>query len=142
MQGAYTASKFALEGWTETLAYEVAPFGIRVVLIEPGVVITPIFEKEYPPASPLYEAQGNRLLNLLLSNTRHGTMPEHAAAVILEAATSDEDRLRWTVGPDAEQLLERHFATSDADRLAAHRETDDEAYWAAMTKIYGPEVMP
>ena len=142
MQGAYNASKFALEAWTETLAYEMVPFGVRVVLIEPGVVITPIFEKDYPDPTPTYQQAGDRLLNLLMSNTRHGTMPEHAAAVIFAAATSDEPRLRWTVGPDADQLIERHWAAPEADRLALFAEQDDEAFWSRFRELYGPEVAP
>jgi NAD(P)-dependent dehydrogenase (short-subunit alcohol dehydrogenase family) len=141
-QGAYNASKFALEGWTETLAGEVAGFGVRVVLIEPGVVITPIFGKVTDmPAGP-YAAQGMRLITLLLGQFRNGTTPEQTGAVILESITTADRRLRWVVGPDAETLERALRETTDEERIALAAIADDDAYWAEVGRLLGPQLLP
>jgi len=141
-QGAYNASKFALEGWTETLAAEVAQFGVRVVLIEPGVVITPIFGKVTEMPSGPYAHQGMRLISLLLGQFRNGTTPEQTAEVIHESMTTATPRLRWTVGPDA-ALLERKLGETTADeRIALSAVPDDDAYWAELERLFGPELRP
>ncbi|MEY2570392.1 MAG: hypothetical protein QOE63_742 [Acidimicrobiaceae bacterium] len=141
-QGAYNASKFALEGWTETLAAEVAQFGVRVVLIEPGVVITPIFGKVTEMPSGPYAHQGMRLISLLLGQFRNGTTPEQAAAIIHESVVTDAPRLRWVVGPDA-VLLERCLGETTAEqRIALAAIPDDDTYWAELGRLFGPELLP
>lgn len=142
MQGAYTASKFALEGWAETLAYEMAPFGVRVSIIEPGFVLTPIFSKQYPLPSAVYEQAGGRMVSHLLAQARHGTVPEDVGRIMLEAATTDLPRLRWIVGPDATQMHERMSQTSHAELLDLFATPDEETYWAKFEKVFGPEVSP
>ena len=141
-QGAYNASKFALEGWTETLAGEVAEFGVRVVLIEPGVVITPIFGKVTEMPSGPYAAQGTRLITLLLGQFRNGTTAEQTAAVILESITTRDGRLRWVVGPDAEALERALRETTDEERIALSAIADDGAYWAELGRLLGPQLLP
>jgi NAD(P)-dependent dehydrogenase (short-subunit alcohol dehydrogenase family) len=142
MQSAYTASKFALEGWSESLAEELIPFGVRVAIVEPGVVFTPIFDKDYRQPSRVYAPAANRLVELLFGNGRHGTVAAHAAQTIVEAITTDDPRLRWLVGPDAKQLVDRSRATSDEERLAIYSEIDDDAFWNRFLRVYGPVVTP
>ena len=142
VQGAYHASKFALEGWSEVLAAELVGFGVRVAIIEPGVVLTPIWTKPADPASSAYARLQERTVELLFANARHGTTSEDAAAVILDAITTESPRLRWPVGPDADQLLARAAATSDDERVAVHAIDDDREYWAEMRRLYGPDVLP
>jgi NAD(P)-dependent dehydrogenase (short-subunit alcohol dehydrogenase family) len=141
-QGAYNASKFALEGWTETLAGEVAGFGVRVVLIEPGVVITPIFGKVTEMPSGPYAAHGMRLITLLLGQFRNGTTPAQTAEVILESITTAEGRLRWVVGPDAEVLEQALLDTTAEQRIAMAAIADDDAYWAEVGRLLGPQLLP
>lgn len=142
IQGAYSASKYALEGWAETLAYETAPFGMRVAIIEPGFVLTPIFTKEYPQPSPPYSNAGNRFVEYLVAQARHGTMPEDVGKVMVEAATTDRPRLRWMVGPDAEQMHERMGQASHEELMDLFAAGDDDTYWAKFEKLFGPEVTP
>ncbi len=141
-QSAYHASKFALEGWAETLAYEMAPFGVRVAIIEPGFVLTPIFTKDYPQPSATYAQIGGRLVEFLLAQARHGTMPDHVAQVMVEAATTTRPKLRWMVGPDALRVAERMDNIAEDELMAMYREPDDHAFWATFQKLFGPEVTP
>jgi NAD(P)-dependent dehydrogenase (short-subunit alcohol dehydrogenase family) len=102
--GAYHASKFAVDALTEALRYEVAPFGIRVVCIEPGNFQTDLHHKEVRaaaagrPDSPYadllraYERQSAQI--------RRGP-PDAVVAAIWKAATAARPRLRWRMGPNA-----------------------------------------
>jgi NAD(P)-dependent dehydrogenase (short-subunit alcohol dehydrogenase family) len=102
MVGAYHASKWALEGLVEALRLELIPFGVRVVLIEPGPFRTELHTKQIQAAaagradSPYakllaaYEAQSSRL--------RRGDV-ERVVSVIERAATARNPKLRWLVGP-------------------------------------------
>src|SRR5256885_1522885 len=104
-QIAYSASKWALECAGEALAHEVRRFGVRVVNVEPGVVMTAIFENaaaatRYEKASP-YQPIMRRNGKLFAAGFRDPVQPEGVAQVILEAITSSEYRLRWPVGKDA-----------------------------------------
>ena len=109
---AYCASKFALEGFGESLAMEIAPLGIHVTLIEPGMIRTDIWGKNrgvspgaLDPASP-YAAwfqASERLANAAVSSSP--TTPLHVARVVARALASPRPRLRYVVGRRAEWLL-------------------------------------
>ena len=101
-QIAYSASKWALECAGEALAGEVRRFGIRVVNIEPGVVMTRIFENSaeathYDKESP-YQPVMRRNGRIFGAGLRDPARPEEVADTILEAITCEQYRLRWPVG--------------------------------------------
>ncbi len=101
---AYCASKFAIEGWAESLAYEVAPFGIEVVLVEPGIYRTEIRNnaRRILPRGIAYAAllaQVERVVAELLA--KHARSPEEVAKVIAGALDARRPRFRYAVGPDA-----------------------------------------
>ena len=101
----YSASKWALECAGEALAHEVRRFGVRVVNIEPGVVMTSIFDNSasatrYEKTSP-YQPIMRRNGKFFAAGFRNPVQPEQVAATILEAITTPEYRLRWPVGKDA-----------------------------------------
>jgi NAD(P)-dependent dehydrogenase (short-subunit alcohol dehydrogenase family) len=99
--GAYHSSKWALEALSETLRYEVAPFGIRVAIVEPGPFHTALHDKEIRPAafgradSP-YRALTEEYLRRSAAMKRGG--PSEVAEVILRAATHPRPKLRWPLG--------------------------------------------
>jgi NAD(P)-dependent dehydrogenase (short-subunit alcohol dehydrogenase family) len=104
--GYYAASKFALEGLSESLHLEVGHFGIRVIVIEPGFIETAFGANAvdhrgepgpYAPLAEQWEAAGERL-----SGGQPAPGPELVASVIGDALESDAARLRWPVGTDAE----------------------------------------
>jgi NAD(P)-dependent dehydrogenase (short-subunit alcohol dehydrogenase family) len=115
---AYVATKFALEGLSESLAYEVGPFGIKVVLIEPGAVKTKAFDnmvigqaalrKDSPYAGMLDNL--NVAFKTWLDNA---STPDQVAATILQAISSQEPKLRYAVGEDVVALFEKRRTLTD-----------------------------
>ena len=127
LEGAYAATKFALEAITESLHYELGHFGIRVVLIEPGYIApgmksSPRWGLE-PPYDELAAQWWGADAKLLGGAER--PPPEIVGTAIWEALTTDQPRLRWPVGSDAELVL------------AARAELDDDAFEAAMRTTLG-----
>jgi NAD(P)-dependent dehydrogenase (short-subunit alcohol dehydrogenase family) len=137
--GHYSAVKHALEALSEALAQEVQRFGIRVAIVEPGVVVTPIFSKARrfaDPASP-YVDHVRRLLLLYQKQMPHAAQPADAARVIYEAATSPEPRLRWLVGEDARLLVAGRQRMSDEEYVAGGRAMPDDQYLEEIRQRFG-----
>ena len=112
MLGAYHASKFGLVGLTDTLRAELAPWRIRVILIEPGAIATPIWSRGVANADALGEQMPARARELYAGqiaqarknaarSARDGLPPAAAAAVIARALTDPRPRPRYLVGRDA-----------------------------------------
>lgn len=108
--GPYTASKFALEGLTETLRYELAPWNIKVILIEPGFIATKFQEnaqlaqaaqREDSPYAIFKRASGQRVQR----NIYRAAPPERVAETIYRAITHPNPKLRYAVGRDARLVL-------------------------------------
>ena len=99
----YTASKFALEGYTEALWHELRPLGINVTLLEPGFVHTPIGESTQIAAAPLapYDGVRQRATAALGRHVEHGIAPETVAKTVLRVVQSRSPSLRYPVGTDA-----------------------------------------
>ncbi|HEY7519983.1 MAG TPA: SDR family NAD(P)-dependent oxidoreductase [Methylomirabilota bacterium] len=137
--GHYCAAKHALEAASEALAQEVQRFGIRVAIVEPGVVTTPIFTKARrfaDPQSPYIE-HVRRLMLFYQMQSKHASQPADAAAVIYEAATTAAPRLRWRVGDDARLLDEGRRRMSDEDFIAVARPMPDAEYVAEIARRFG-----
>lgn len=119
-QSAYVSTKFAIEGLSESIAYELEPFGIKVVLIEPGIVKTSmannmvIAKKSQDPSSPYY-----RLIENAVSSIEHGletrSSPDVVAKVVLKAVTSENPNLRYLAGKDIETWMEAKRSMSDEE---------------------------
>jgi NAD(P)-dependent dehydrogenase (short-subunit alcohol dehydrogenase family) len=114
----YVATKFALEGMSESLAYEVAPFGIKVVLIEPGVAKTKAFDNSVVGEAALREDSPNFDMLESINTTfkawfEKASTPDQVAAKILEAISSPEPKVRYPVGQDAVTWLEKKSTMTD-----------------------------
>lgn len=115
---AYVATKFALEGLSESLASEVEQFGIKVILVEPGVVKTRIFDNSVVGQgalrkdSPYLSLIGglNASFDAMLERA---SAPEQVAATVLQTVSSREPKLRYPVGQDAAVWLEKKNALDD-----------------------------
>jgi NAD(P)-dependent dehydrogenase (short-subunit alcohol dehydrogenase family) len=120
---AYHATKFALEGLSESIAYELEPFGIKVLLIEPGFIRTNIMnssiiaKKAQNPKSPYFSLtqQLERSFKAAMVNTSASSQPEEVAKVVLQAVTSNSPKLRYTVGKDAANMIQAKTTMSDTE---------------------------
>jgi NAD(P)-dependent dehydrogenase (short-subunit alcohol dehydrogenase family) len=108
-QGLYSASKYALEGLSEALRIEVRPFGVRVVLVEPGDIRTAFtanrrsVQRAEDPASP-YREQYRRTLARIEADEVGGAPPEVVARTVARIVANPRPRLRYVVGPFYEQV--------------------------------------
>jgi NAD(P)-dependent dehydrogenase (short-subunit alcohol dehydrogenase family) len=131
-QSAYAASKWALEAMTECLAQEMRSFGVRVALIEPGVIDTPIFGKSPPLVENSPYPHARRMMALFAASLQHPVPPHVVADQIVQIATGDSPRLRYPVGPDAQPFIDWRRSKSDEEAVAIGGFTDAE--YAAMAK--------
>ena len=116
---AYNSTKFALEGLSESMSYELEPFGIKVVIIEPGVIRTNIMnssifaKKAQDSKSPYFSLIQKVENNFKLMMENKSSPPEEVAKVILGALTSKNPQLRYTVGDDAATMIQARVNMSD-----------------------------
>ncbi|MDF0681109.1 MAG: SDR family oxidoreductase [Candidatus Nitrosocosmicus sp.] len=119
---AYNSTKFALEGLSESISHELIPFGIRVVIIEPGFIKTNIMnssvvaKKASRHKSPYYPytQRINGYFKSMMNNPESLT-PDEVAKVILHAVTSENPQLRYTVGNDASAIVQAKRNMSEVD---------------------------
>ncbi len=106
-QGLYSASKFALEGLTESLRLEAASFGVNVVLIEPGDHRTSLTANRLRTAesqsNSVYRDRCDRAIAIMAADEQAGTAPEAAARLLYRIINRPHPRLRYTVGPAPER---------------------------------------
>jgi NAD(P)-dependent dehydrogenase (short-subunit alcohol dehydrogenase family) len=128
-QGAYCASKFAIEAFSEALAQEVIPFGVRVAIIEPGVTASAIFDNtpvHYDRASP-YKPAMRRNGRFYTVGIADATPAEQLAETIEQALTSEQPKLRHAVGFGT-QAIPRRAAMNDEDYVALGAMADPDYY--------------
>ena len=104
--GSYAASKFALEGWTEALRYEMQPLGIQVVLVEPGSFDTDIWTRNAKPAAGLLDPASPNAVRALgwrhkVEHEIHRAGPQPVADLIARILDTPRPRLRYVIGRDA-----------------------------------------
>jgi NAD(P)-dependent dehydrogenase (short-subunit alcohol dehydrogenase family) len=131
-QGAYAASKFALEGLSEALALELRPFGIDVVLVEPGDVRSGFTAARTwtagARASPLYRERAARAIAAMERAERSGPPPERVARLVARIVTARRPRLRYVCATPVERL-----------GLLAQRVLPGRAFEALLRAVYeGP----
>ncbi len=115
-ESAYCASKFALEAFTECLAQEVKGYGIKVALVEPGIIDTPMATTNLPQykQNTIYP-HGRRLHAFFTNPEKPEASPTLVAEVLRYVIEGDDPRLRFPVGPDAHSFLGWRGALSDED---------------------------
>jgi NAD(P)-dependent dehydrogenase (short-subunit alcohol dehydrogenase family) len=143
-QSPYYVSKWAVEGMSEGLAHEVAPFGIRVAIVEPGITRSSIFSKniDAPNQSGAYDAHYRRLFAFYAAGITNATPAEEAAATILEAATTSSPQLRWHCSWGASELLAARAAMTDEEWVSLGRHLDDEAYYDEFLTRFNLDIRP
>jgi NAD(P)-dependent dehydrogenase (short-subunit alcohol dehydrogenase family) len=127
LEGAYAASKYALEALSETLHYELGHFGIRIVIIQPGYIAPGMkrgVHHEGPDVyAPLLEAWEGSDAKVVGPGGRPG--PEVVAVAIADAVEDPATPLRVPVGADADMVLATRKALDDAEFEAAMRKALD-----------------
>jgi len=135
---AYSASKFAAEAALEALALELAPLGIRVAIVEPGLTFTAAQEKSTPwPRGTSYQGLYARTGAVFTRDAEVGSSAELVGEVVADAVESREARLRWPVGRDAARNLAGRAALSDDEWVRLHAEPDAERFLARWRTVMG-----
>ena len=117
---AYASSKFAIEGLTESMSYELEPFGIRTILVEPGIIKTNFIkaailgEKSTDSNSPYFQFMNN-MEDGMKKLIESGESPEYVAKVVLDAINDSNPKLRYLAGKDVEHIMEIKNKVSDED---------------------------
>lgn len=143
-QQPYVASKWALEGVSEGLAQELAPFGIRVAIVEPGVTKSAIFAKniDAPNQTGAYDAPYRRMFQMYAAGLAGATDPFEVAAVVLGAITTDTPQLRYAVSWGGHELIAGRAAMTDEEWVAMGAPADDAAYYDAFDRYFGLNIRP
>jgi NAD(P)-dependent dehydrogenase (short-subunit alcohol dehydrogenase family) len=141
-QSTYVASKWAFEGISEGLAQELAPFGIRVVIIEPGVTKSAIFAKnpETPNRTGAYDAHNRRMLQFYAAGIAQATDPNEVAQVVYEAITTDKPKLRYAMSWGAQEVIDGRARMSDDEWIALGAHEDDDDYYEGFKNAFGLEL--
>ena len=124
--GPYAASKFGLEGLSESLRRELIVFGIDVIVVAPGAVATPIWDKSdvdvTPYANTPYASALDRMKNYMISLGHKGLPPEKIGETVKTALTIAKPKTRYTVAPNPlQQLMSSILPKRAVDNLIARR---------------------
>jgi NAD(P)-dependent dehydrogenase (short-subunit alcohol dehydrogenase family) len=141
-QAPYVASKWAFEGVSEELAQEVAPFGIRVVIIEPGVTKSSIFAKniDAPNQSGAYDAHYRRMFAFYAAGIINASAAEDVGALIHHAITTDTPQLRYACSWAGPEIVAGRAKQSDSDWVAMAASENDSDYFNAFKSAYGVDL--
>ncbi len=116
----YIGTKFAVEGLSESIAYDLEQFGIKVIIIEPGAIKTNfdtgmiVAQKSQNSSSPYYSAM-QKFESTLSSIVKNGSPPSKVAEVILDAINAPSPNLRYTAGDDAAFLAQKRKELPDLE---------------------------
>ena len=141
-QAPYVASKWALEGVSEQLAQEVARFGIRVAIIEPGVTKSAIFAKntDSTEAGSDYEPHLRRMFQFYAAGYAHATDPFEVAKVVHHAIHTDTPTLRYVVSWGGPETINGRSKITDEQWVALGAIKDDDDYYRAYSDTFGIDI--
>lgn len=143
-QQPYFASKWALEGMSEGLAQEVAPHGIRVAVIEPGVTKSAIFAKnvDAPNQTGAYDAAYRRMFQFYARGIAEATDPFEVGAVIQHAIETDQPRLRYPVSWCSAPMISGRQRTGDEAWVDLGAIESDDDYYDAFEMLFDVDIHP
>jgi NAD(P)-dependent dehydrogenase (short-subunit alcohol dehydrogenase family) len=137
----YTASKFAFEALSEALAGEMKTFNVRVAIVEPGIIDTPMARRLEEPSHPSPYGQQRRFAHLFAASLQNPGQPSIVAEKILEIIDSGTWQLRHPVGPDALPLLGWRKSMTDEEWVDLNA-ADDDTWYARVEHDFGMAVRP
>ena len=117
---AYVSTKFALEGLCESIAYELDQFGIKVILVEPGVIMTNfdsgmVMSKKSQNTTSPYFNMTKKMDTVFRQLLRNSSPPSLVADVVSQAVKSENPNLRYLAGKDVEQWADQKKKMSDSE---------------------------
>jgi NAD(P)-dependent dehydrogenase (short-subunit alcohol dehydrogenase family) len=122
---AYVSTKFALEGLTQSLRFELAHFGLKVVIIEPGAIKTNVatnsmflpkkLREQQQKGISSFEEMTKSIMDKSVSAVTNGSSPKAVADIILKVAMTEEPQWRYLAGADAESLFKTKKDTTDLE---------------------------
>lgn len=124
--GLYQSTKFALEGLSETCAMELKPLNIKMRIVEPGFVKTDfgkamVFTNDSNESDKKeYEGMTKNFKESIRQFAESGSTAETVAKVVYEAATSNDNKLRWPVGEDVIKIIKNRAMTSDEEHMRGY----------------------
>ena len=139
----YCATKYALNGLSESMAHELARFKIRVTLIEPGTVITPIFGKgnSIPEDEENYSIlQGRMIRQVTKGLTELGCGPEVIAKCMVDFVTTEDPKLHYLLASDAVDNVDVYQKYGPETWVADGEILDDDEFFNVMKDRYGYEI--
>ncbi len=137
----YTASKFAVEALSEALAGEMKTFGVRVAIVEPGIIDTDMARQLGEPLSKSPYAQQIRFAHLFAASLKNSAQPSLVADKVLEIIDSGTWQLRHPVGPDALPFLGWRKSMSDEEWVDLSA-ADDDTWYNRIEHDFGMKVRP
>ena len=137
----YTASKFALEALSESLAQEMRPFNVRVAIVEPGIIDTPMARRIEHPPNPSQYPQQRRFGAMFTASLKNPASPSVVAAKVVDIVDSGTWQLRHPVGPDAEGFLGWREAMNDEEWIDWGA-LDDDAWYDRVKADFGMDARP
>ena len=137
----YTASKFALEALSESLAQEMKPFNVRVAIVEPGISDTAMARSIETSGGPSLYPQQRRFAGMFTASLQNPAPPSLVAEKMVEIVDSGTWRLRHPVGPDAEGFLGWRKAMTD-EEWVDWGALDDDAWYNRVQADFGMDARP
>jgi len=124
----YAASKFAVEGFSESLSYELDSQNIKVKIVEPGYVATPFYQRakaEFafdPQLEDYQKFQGDMSTLFTAFESLETADADDVAATVFQAATDGTHQLRYVIGPDLQPMIDLRTQGSDQQYIEAMRD--------------------
>jgi NAD(P)-dependent dehydrogenase (short-subunit alcohol dehydrogenase family) len=134
--GPYAASKFALEAISEAVAQEVKSLGIRVAVVQPGIISTDMAHGIGNEGAASIYPHGRRFADLFTASLKRPTGPELVADTIRTIIESDSPRFHYPVGPDAEPFLAWRASMTD-EQWVEWNAADDDTWYASVEQTFG-----
>ena len=142
-QVVYSASKWAVESMSESLAQEMAAFGVRVSIIEPGVTRTAILPKNMGHPEPTaYAGHYRRMLHFYAKGMVANTSAESVAHVIRGALENPSPQLRYPCAWAGPEICERRARLTDEDWVALGACESDDEYYEEFERLFGISIRP
>ena len=137
----YAASKFALEALSESLAQEVKPFNIRVAIVEPGIIDTPMARRVAEPIVGSQYSHVSRFFGMFVAALARPVEPSIVANKIVEIIESNSWQLRHPVGPDAQPFLDWRASMND-EQWVNWAALDDNGWYERVSRDFGLDARP